>query len=188
MAVARELGKENNIFGWQVSGTFFQNQYDNKFRMFATPGIPIPFYDNVPNARISGFETKSSVFLYRKKITVELGLSRYFISEKAAFPFKSDFKSTVNFILDHAGYSLQVHWFREGEQTGWVRQQYSSFAEVNLPEYSNLDLHLSKTFSLLGFKLFINASGRNLLNKDEVVLQGLAIRDRRFYLTIGIQY
>jgi len=186
--VARELGKENNIFGWQVSGTFFQNQYDNKFRMFATPGIPIPFYDNISNARISGFETKSSVFLYRKKITVELGLSRYFISEKAAFPFKSDFKSTVNFILDHAGYSFQVHWFREGEQTGWVRQQYSSFAEVNLPEYSNLDLHLSKTFSLLGFKLFINASGRNLLNKDEVVLQGLAIRDRRFYITIGIQY
>jgi hypothetical protein len=33
----------------------------------------------------------------------------------------------------------------------------------------------------------LNASVRNLLN-DEVELVGLALRDRRYYLTMGIQY
>ena len=205
--VARDIRGKQSIYGWQIAGNFFQNYYDNKFRIYTSPGSPIPFYDNVPNARISGVETKSGVFLFRKKLTVELGLSRYFISEKSAFPFKSDFKRTVNFVIDHAGYSFQVHWFKEGEQVGWVRQhndrfaettlndypdldvqQDSLFAEITLPEYSNLDLHLSKTFKIGKLKLFINASGRNLLNEGTMIFEGLAIRDRRLYLTIGAQY
>ncbi len=198
--VARDIRGEQSIYGWQISGNFFQNHYDNKFRISTSPGFPILFYDNVPNARISGVETKSSVYFFRKKVTVELGLSKYFISEKATFPFKSDFKRTVNFIIDHAGYSFQLHWFKEGEQAGWIRQHLSqitepillddfiSFAEITLPDYSNLDLHLSKTFPIGKLKLFLNFSGRNLLDDDQVLLQGLAIRDRRFYLTLGAQY
>jgi hypothetical protein len=49
-------------------------------------------------------------------------------------------------------------------------------------------VHLSKTFQLGRLKLFANASGRNLLNDDTTILQGLAIRDRRYYLTMGAQY
>ncbi|MBL7111353.1 MAG: TonB-dependent receptor [Bacteroidales bacterium] len=188
VVVARDIRGNRSIYGWQISGNYFQNYYDNKFRFTMTPGVPVNFYDNVPDARISGIETKSSVFFFRKKVTMELGISRYFISEKAAFPFKSDFKRTVNFIVDHAGYSFQIHWFKEGEQAGWVRQKNGHFAEIVLPDYSNLDLHLSKAFQLGKLKLFANASGRNLLYEDEVVLQGLAIRDRRFYLTVGAQY
>jgi outer membrane receptor protein involved in Fe transport len=186
--LTRDIRGERSIYGWQISGSFFQNHYDNKFRVFATPGIPVPFYDNVPGARISGLETKSSVFFFRKKVAVELGMSRYFISEKAAFPFKSDFKRTLNITVDHAGYSFQLYLFREGEQTGWLRQPDGRFAEVTLPDYANLDLHLSKSFAFGKLKLFANASGRNLLNDREVVLQGLALRDRRFYLTVGAQY
>jgi len=204
--VARDIRSEQSIYGWQISGNFFQNYYDNKFRISTSPGSPIPFYDNVPNAQISGVETKSSAFLFRKKVTVELGLSRYFISEKSAFPFKSDFKRTVNFLIDHAGYSFQIHWFKEGEQVGWIRQydreieeptlpdepmlpeEPIPFAEIPLPGYSNIDLHLSKTFQVSKLKLFINLSGRNLLDDEETFIDGLAIRDRRFYLTIGAQY
>lgn len=199
--LARDIRGEQSIYGWQISGDFFQNDYDNKFRTSTSPGFPISFYDNVPNARISGVETKSSAFLFRKKVTVELGLSRYFISDKSAFPFKSDFKRTVNCILDHAGYSFQIHWFKEGEQVGWIRQQSSQitqpllpgeqstlFVEIPLPAYSNIDLHLSKTFHVSKIKLFMNFSGRNLLDDEETFMQGLAIRDRRFYLTLGAQY
>ncbi|MDZ7343404.1 MAG: TonB-dependent receptor, partial [candidate division KSB1 bacterium] len=180
------------------SGNFFKNQYQNKFRIFSTPGLPIAFYDNTPNARISGFETKASLFLFRKKVTADLGLSKYSISEKAAFPFKADFKATFNLLFDHAGYSFQLHLFKEGEQAGWVRFSETSndstglafcqYAEVRLPSFSNLDLHFSKSFSLGKFKFLANASGRNLLNAQEVVLQGLALRDRRYYLTFGAQY
>ena len=175
------------IYGWQVSGNFFQNHYDNKFRTYTVPGSHFVFYDNVKNARIAGVEVRPSLFLFRKKLTFELGLSRYFISDRAAFPFKSESKSTLAVNLDHAGYSLQVHWFKEGEQTGWVLNEDDRFEESILPDYSNLDVHLSKTFAFGRFKLFANASGRNLLD-DDFTLQGLALRDRRFYLTIGAQY
>jgi hypothetical protein len=186
--LTRDVGGETSIYGWQVSGNYFQNNYDNKFRIFVTPGIPVAFYDNVQDAKISGFEAKSSIFLFRKKVTIDLGFSKYFISEKAAFPFKSDQKRTINFNIDHAGYSFQLHWFKENEQTGWLRFPSGEFSEITLPDYSNIDLHLSKTFEFGKLKFFANASGRNLLNDDDVVLQGLAIRDRRFYLTVGAQY
>ncbi len=190
--IFRDIRGESALYGWQTSANYFQNYYDNKFRMFAVPDDPRTFYDNVENARISGVEGKSSLFLLRKKLTLELGLSRYFISEKAAFPFKADSKFTVTLNVDHAGYSFQAHWFKEGEQAGWVRQRvpgtsFFSFVEVPIEGYTNLDLHLSKKFELGKLKLFANASGRNLLNND-LVLQGLALRDRRFYLTMGAQY
>ncbi len=188
LVFAKDFRTRQTISGWKTSGNFFQNQYDNKFRISTTPGIPIQFYDNVATASISGFETKSSVFFFKKKVAVELGLSRYFISEKSAFPFKSDFKRTMNLSLDHAGYSFQVHWFKEGEQIGWFRQPDGYFAEISLPEYSNIDLHISKTFHVGKLRLFANASGRNLLDDGEMLLMGLMIRDRRFYITLGAQY
>lgn len=186
--LTRDVGGETSIYGWQFSGNYFQNNYDNKFRIFTTPGIPVVFYDNVQNAKITGFEAESSVFLFRKKVTVDLGFSKYFISEKAAFPFKSEQKRTINLNIDHAGYAFQLHWFKENEQTGWLRFPNGEFLEITLPDNRNIDLHLSKIFELGKLKLFANASGRNLLNEDDVVLQGLAIRDRRFYLTLGAQY
>lgn len=197
--ISKDVRSHRSIYGWQLSGNYFQNEYDNKFRVYLTPGSPIASYDNSPAARISGMEGKGSVFFFRKKVTAEIGLSRFHISEKAAFPFKSDFKRTFNLIVDHAGYSFQLHAFKEGEQTGRIRQfkeqqqdatspERCEFVEVLLPEFSNLDLHLSKSFSIGKLKLFGNASARNLLNDSDLVLDGIALRDRRYYLTFGAQY
>ncbi|GAI16753.1 unnamed protein product, partial [marine sediment metagenome] len=36
-------------------------------------------------------------------------------------------------------------------------------------------------------EFFINFSGRNLLG-DETRLEGLTLRDRRIYITFGVQY
>ncbi len=187
LALKRDLSHHPTIYGWEISGNFMKNYYENKIVAYFTPGIPVAFYDTVPDARISGFETKSSFFFLKKKLTIEFGLSRYSIPEKSAFPFKYDMKRTVNFIIDHAGYSLQVHWFKEGEQVGLIRQFSGYFDQTTLPEFSSIDVHLSKTFSIGKFKIFGNFSGRNLLN-DKVELEGLALRDRRFYFTIGAQY
>ncbi|MGH7493472.1 MAG: carboxypeptidase-like regulatory domain-containing protein [bacterium] len=199
-AVSRDVRGNTAIYGWQIRGNFFQNHYTNKFRVSITPGVPIAFYDNSPNARISGIEVNASVYLFRKKVAVEAGISNYSISDKSAFPFKSDYKYTLNFNVDHAGYSFQAHVFKEGEQSGYIRARKveqtggpaqpgnNPFYEVILPAFSNLDLHLSKTFQIEKLKMYVNASGRNLLNDEEVVLEGLAIRDRRVYLTFGAQY
>lgn len=184
--VIRELPQHSRIYGWQVSGNFFQNYYDNKFRQFTAPGIPVVFYDNVLTARIAGLEFGGKLFLFRKKITLAAGAARYFISEKAAFPFKAENKRTLDLFIDHAGFSFQLHAFWEGEETGWLRQISGEFAQVVLPSFSNLDVHLSKTFSVKKVKFFLSASGRNLLNRA-TVLQGLSIRDRRLYLTLAAQ-
>jgi len=187
MEFTKDVHTHPIIYGWHLSGYVFQNYYDNKFRSFFTPGIPIAFYDNVQDARITGLESKSSIFLLKKKITLELGLSRYFISDKAVFPFKYDFKGTIDLKIDHAGFAFLLHLFKEGDQIGLIRQYSGGFSTIGLPSQTNLDLHLSKKFHIGKLKLTGNISARNLLN-DKIELEGFALRDRRFYLTFGAQY
>lgn len=187
LVLMRELRENNGIFGWQLNANYFKNSFDNKFRSYLIPGFPVTFYDNVKIANISGFEIKPILYLLNKKITAEFGLSKYFISEKAAFPFKYDFKRTVNLQFDHEGYSLQLFWFTEGEQLGWIRNTDGRLTEIILPEFNNLDIHVNKFFEVYDFKLFLNFSARNIFD-DDFQLNGLTIRDRRFYFTFGAQY
>lgn len=187
LVLMREIRENSGVFGWQVNANYFKNSFDNKFRSYLIPGFPVAFYDNVKVASISGVELKPIIYLLNKKITTELGISKYFISEKAAFPFKYDFKRTLNVQVDHNGYSLQVFWFTESEQFGWIRNTNGRLTEIILPEYSNLDIHFNKFIELYDFKIFFNFSARNILD-DDFKLNGLAIRDRRFYVTFGIQY
>jgi hypothetical protein len=186
-SVTRSLPGQT-VSGWELQGSFFQNAYDNKFRSISTPGIPLTFFDNVDNAQISGVEGKARLFLWGKKVQAEFGISRYFISEKSAFPFKSESKRTLGLLIDHAGYSLHVFHFAESEQIGLLRQLDGTYAETALPSFDNLDVHASTFFTVGQVKLFVNVSLRNLLGSDDVVLSGLALRDRRYYLTAGIQY
>jgi outer membrane receptor protein involved in Fe transport len=187
MVFMREMREHPNVFGWELEFSYFSNSYENKFRVYYTPGIPIAFYDNVPVASLSGIEIKPSLFLFRKKVITEFGFSKYNISEKSAFPFKYDFKYVLNMMIDHAGYGLHLMLFKEGEQSGWIRQNSGVLAEVKLPVYSNLDVHLNKTIDIRSFKMFFNASFRNIL-ATEFVVNGLALRDRRYFLTAGVQY
>jgi hypothetical protein len=183
----KESSIKSAIDGWHAEGVFFRNFYTDKFRPFSSPGIPVVFYDNVPTAEIFGMEGRFNVFLLKKKIDVEYGIARYEIMEKSAFPFKSEFKQTLDFTLNHAGFSVLLHWFIESEQVGWIRSFDGGFAEVSLDPFTNLDVHISRSFRIGTGKILINVSGRNLLETDDTVLQGLAIRDRRAYLTVGAQ-
>jgi len=175
------------FYGWQVTGNFFKNYYTNKFRSYYIPGIPIAYYDNVKTSHITGLETKSRLYLLKKKITLILGYSRYFLSDKAAFPFKYDEKGTLDLHFNYSGYAFKLHLYSESEQVGWVREYSGGFFEAVLPGYSNMDLHLSKIFEIFRFKLNANASIRNVFDTD-ILLSGLTFRDRRYYISLGIQY
>lgn len=183
----KEINEQGTLNGWQLDFNYFQNYYDNKFRIYYSPGIPMAFFDNVQNADIFGLEILAKLFMVKKKVQYELGISKFFISERAAFPFKSDLKFIMNLFFDHAGYSFQVHAFHESEQVAWIRNSRGEFWEVFLAGYSNLDLHLNKHIEVKRFKFFVNLSARNLLD-DHTLLEGIAIRDRRFYITFGAQY
>lgn len=174
--------------GWHAQGSVFRNYYTDKFRPYSSPGIPVVFYDNAPIAEIFGVEGNFNLYFLKKKVNLEFGLAKYNISEKSAFPFKSDFKRTLDLSIDHAGFSLMLHWFYESEQVGWIRTFSGQFAKVALQPFSNLDVHVSKSFRISRAKLFLNLSMRNILHSEHVVLQGLAIRDKRAYLTLGGQF
>lgn len=184
--LTREL--EHPIWkGWNMTASYFQTYYTNKFRPFSIPFVPIVFYDNVPTAKINGVELKQRLYFLQKKLTMELGLAKNEIPEKAAFPFKSEFKITSQLTIDHAGWSIQLLWFHESDQIGWLRTMEGYFSEVLLPSFSNLDLHVNKQLNVWKTRLLLNFSGRNLLKGDQVVLQGLALRDRRLYISFGFQ-
>lgn len=183
---ARTAGHQA-VDAYYLSLSLFRNDYENKLRVFFPVGIPVALYDNVETARLTGLETRSEITMFQKKLTLELALSLYGVSEKAAFPFKSETKIAAGLAFDHAGYSLQMTVYMEGEQVGWIYQETGELAEVSLPSQTNLDLHLRKAVQWGRMRLLLNLSGRNLLNRD-VELQGLALRDRRLYLTVGAQY
>ncbi|MBD3225562.1 MAG: TonB-dependent receptor plug domain-containing protein [Caldithrix sp.] len=187
LTMKRSVEDESNVNGWKLDFNLFKNYYENKFRLFYVPGIPIPFYDNVQNANIDGIESRNALYLFRKKLTLEFGASLYGVSERAAFPFKSSKKYIFNVIINHAGYALQMNTFRENEQQGWIREFNGGFYEIYLPGYNNMDIHLSKTFDLWRMGLFFNASVMNVFD-DDTRLEGLAIRDRRFYVSFGVEY
>ncbi len=185
MDVQREIYGYNSISGWAVWASYFKNYYENKFRSYTSPGSPFIFYDNVETAELGGVEAKASAFFFGKKITAEVGLSRFSIPEKVAFPFKSELKRVLNLTVEHAGYSLMFHHFYESEQSGWIRDYSGQLTEVSLDSYANLDVHLTKSFDVWKMRWYINFSGRNLIKQKDTVLQGLAIRDRRFYVSLG---
>ncbi len=185
--LVKETVVDPNVSGYQININYFRNNYQNKFRTYYVPESPIAYYDNVENAEISGLEMKGRTFLMQSKLTAEYGISLYSISDKSAFPFKSNIKHIVNLMFDHAGYSVQIHWFKEGDQAGWVRDLKGVFTEIHLDGYSNIDVHFGKRFEWKKLTFFGNFSGRNILD-DDTMLEGIAIRDRRLYFTFGIQY
>ncbi|MCR4439510.1 MAG: TonB-dependent receptor [bacterium] len=185
--VARDMGVGPLAHGWEMAISYFQNDYTEKIREYVTVGMPLAFYDSVPTARIAGFEGRAALYLLRKKLTVEGQACQYFISERAAFPFHSEATRSLAAELHHAGYAVRVRWFAEGEQEGWIRDGSGGMAQLILPARTDLDLHASKTWQLWRVRLSLSVSLRNLLN-DRVVLEGLALRDRRYYLTAAVEY
>ncbi len=175
------------IEGLQLNVNYFANIYENKFRSFYTPASGIAVFDNVPDADISGIEAKIKTFYFQEMISIETGISRFFISEKAAFPFKSETKYTVRFFLNYWGYSAKLFWFKEGSQIGWIRMSDGQFGGTELDGFVNMDFHFNKKFEVFKLKYNVAFSVRNILD-DNHVLEGIAIRDRRFYIGLGVEY
>ncbi|NUQ81624.1 MAG: TonB-dependent receptor plug domain-containing protein [Bacteroidetes bacterium] len=185
--IAREYPDNDRYSGWQLQSSFFRTYYQNKFRNLADPSSPVLLFDNVDLAEITGTDQTLSLFFFRNRLSVDLGLSLYDISEKAAFPFKSDLKQTVALTWTQSGYQVQGRWFYENEQTAWVRNAGTGFETIELPPYNNMDLHASKQLEWNDFRGTVGLSARNILNRPET-FETLILRDRRFYIIFTVQY
>lgn len=185
--IGRDFTDNSLLNGWEFTSCLFRNYYENKFRTILEPGTLVAFYDNVQKASIAGIEANYILYFYTRKISADVGGSYYSIDEKLAFPFKSTFKRNLSLKYDDNGYHLQIFWFYESEQAGWIRGEKNTLAEVELPSFSNLDIHARKNIEINNYKAFINLSFRNIL-KTGILYNGLALRDQRIYLTFGVQY
>ncbi len=186
-SVSKNVKTDADVVDKKLQVSYFRIYYYNKYRIFYLPEIPVPFYDTIADAEISGVEAKASSQGWGGIINYSFGVSRYFISEPSAFPFKSDLKIVGDFLLNYAGFVFQLHGFKESEQTGFVRNLDGEFSETVLPGFMNMDFHLKKTLTFGRLKLFSNISVRNFL-EDKTELGGIALHDRRFYVTVGVQY
>ena len=175
------------IEDWEFNGNIFSNFYDNKIRVTFPVGVPVPIFDNVARVKISGFEAQLGATIYEKKLNFNIGVSKYFISDKSAFPFKYDLKHSVGITYEESGYSSFITFFREGEQVGWINDDNEQLVAVHLPPNSNIDIHLNKAVIWNEFEMNINFSALNLIT-DDLIISGLALRDRRYYLSVGIEY
>ncbi len=185
VAISDNHAKATNHY--EVTSAIFHNSYRNKFRTIQLSGSPVTFLDNRADASILGFETAASASFLQKLFIFNISFSRYLISEKSAFPFKSDRKLTTSISLNYRGFNLELMWYSEAQRIGWVYIPSGDIQELSLPEFSNIDLHLRKSFEFWRCKCFGSFSGRNLLNK-QLILEGIAIRDRRLYFTVGFEF
>ena len=187
------IGLENKkvsapaIDAWRVKVSYFNNLYENKFRNFYTPYSPFAFYDNVQNASLSGIEANGGVDFAHGILSVDAGISSYNISDKAAFPLKSDLKIVANGYFKLGGFGVQANWFHASEQVGWFRAGNNQLQQQTLPAFSNINLYLSQEMHVWNSRLRVTVSAINLLS-DATKLNGLAIHDRRYYVGLGITY
>ena len=175
----------------EASLVIFRSAYENKFRMIQFGGTPLTVFDNYNDAQLLGLESYFGLS-WRRIINANFSYVKYLIPDKAAFPFKPDTKLTACLSFAIKNWQLDLIGYRESERSGLIINRLTAdnqmqLQEIVLSEYHNFDLHLKKSFNLWKLGCYLSASGRNVLNKSEV-LDGIAIRDRRFYVSFGLQF
>ena len=175
-----------NVDQLELQASIFRNDYLNKMRSTFLLGMPIAYFENVQIATMSGLEVKAKAKTYSGKFTGEIGLSNYNISDLSAFPFKSPYKLTINTTSKWNWLTIGARIFQEGEQTGLILVPEKGYNEIELPAFSNYDLHITIDVDFTIAKGQISYSGRNL-KKNTISLDGLLLRDTRKYLTISLE-
>ena len=184
--ILTEPKEMENIDQMELQASVFRNDYINKMRSTFLLGMPIAYFENVTLATMSGLELKAKAKTYGGKFTGEIGLSNYNISDMSAFPFKSAFKLTINTTSRWSIFTFGARLYQEGEQTGLVLVPEKGFNEIELPAFSNYDLHITVDVNLGFGEGQISYTGRNL-KKNNISLDGLLLRDTRKYLTLSFE-
>ena len=172
---------------FEFTSVVFHNTYSNKFRTIHMTGSPISLFDNHTSAEITGLETSFQVLLFKRDLSLNSSMSKYFIDDKVAFPFKPDLKFTAGFTLDIKNFNLDFVWFYETEREGKILASYGQLQDLSLPPFSNIDIHIKKSFNLWRVHTFVSLSGRNIFSKERA-LEGITLRDRRIYFTLGFDF
>jgi len=172
--------------------SIFTNSYVNKMRMIHLRGSSVQYFDNYNDAKIYGIEYSITPLFINGICRLNFSASKYFIEDKLAFPFKPTDKLAAGLIIDHNLFNFSLQFFHESGSMGLIVNEINSdgvllLKEMNMESFESLDIQLKKEFKLWRFNTYFSVSGKNILN-DKMVLEGIALKDRRFYLSGGIEF
>jgi len=177
----------NSAPKYQLTAALFHSSYDNKFREIHFNQSPITYFDNHSSANITGSEAIVSVSPFGKICAFNFSVIKYFSMNTVAFPFKSDQKFTADIVANYKKLNAEFVWINESAREGQVIDENGQPNEIRIDKYSNIDVHLKYSASIWRTQCFVSFSGRNLIDK-ELVVQGIALYDRRFYFTFGFEF
>ena len=178
-----------NLGLYQLSASFFRTNYTNKFRMIQISQSPVKYFDNHDETSITGVESSLQIKMFHKKMILDLGAAKYTSPDEMTFSFKADQKISVGCIAQLGNLYGEITWFSESDRIGYVlvNNIYGSYLEqVLLDKFNNLDAGLKYSLILYKQKINFAFSGKNLIKNDET-FEGIAIHDRRYYLSIGFE-
>ncbi len=181
-----EVHGKSTRFNWLFSGIFFSNRYSNKYREIQLSRSPVVFLDNYKDAEISGIEGRLQAGAFENRVQLGVNYNHNLIDDKSAFPFKLTSKFSSDLSLNCNYLSTRLVWFNESQRTGIIYYPKEGLKEIKLKDFSNLDVHIRANVDIWRTNLFCAFSARNLLG-GELIKEGIAIRDRRFYITLGIE-
>ena len=171
---------------YSLTSALFRNSYTDKFRTIYVSSSPITFFDNHAKTAIVGTENTATLYIFRNILRFDLSFSKYFTSDVIAFPFMPSRKISSKISVNVMGFNAEIVLFHETKRVGSVLHLYEGMEELTLPEFSNVDLHIKQSIKIWNQTIFASFSGRNIFSK-EPALEGIAIRDKRIYLTAGLE-
>lgn len=171
---------------YHLNGALFYNHFDSKFHYIYVSGSPLRYFDNFSETSLAGFESNFDLYTFHKRISLGASYARYWFADRLAFSFKPDQKLNLTFNYITQYFNTEIVWFTESERYGNLYYQGEVIA-ISLPKFSNVDLHIKYSFPIWRTRMTLSLSGRNLLSRAKT-LEGIAVRDRRIYLSGAIEF
>ena len=185
--IGLKLSNETAVLvNYLVSGAYFVNTYTDKFRTLQLIGSPECYFDNHSEAELTGLEGKVEGRFWQKRVSLYLAYITFFNLDALAFPFKPGQKLSLGGGFHHRLLDIDLVWFDEARCEGFAVTRQGYLQRLELPPFSNTDLHITARLPLKKRSVFMTFSGRNLTS-DQRALEGIALRDKRIYVTTGVK-
>ncbi len=173
-----------NRLKWQFS--LFRNSYLEKITEI-TNLVPLPTPFNTTLAWTRGLESNLTLSFFNRRVEWETGLLFLNISDPRVFRFKPRQKITSDVWYRDRRWQFNLHIFAEGEQFALV-PAFGQVGATTLPARWDIDLAAQRKIRLLHQEAFVNLALRNLRNSGRKQLRGLFLQDRRWYVSLGVQF
>ena len=169
------------------SMSYFNYQYKNKIKTIQYSASPLQFPLNDGSAFISGVELNAELFTLNDLLGFRSIYSAYNYSDQLSFPMQPISSLRNSIMVNFGNMRVKVSLKKEGSRVLTTIGDDGVLENNYLEDYQSFDINASYLINFGDYKASIAIFGQNL-NDDSQVLEGISIFDKRFYLSLGIQW